>query len=67
MIIETILNDGAPICIRRVRPDDEHRLRDGIARRSEQSRYFRFFSGMKIPPSAVIDRLVDVDGYDHIA
>lgn len=67
MIIETRLNDGTPICIRRVREDDEQRLNDGIASLSSRSRYLRFFSGMKEPPQKVIDRLVAVDGHDHIA
>lgn len=67
MIIDTALNDGTPICIRKVRPDDRQRLEDGIARLSKRSRYLRFFSGMREAPPAVIDKLVAVDGYDHIA
>lgn len=67
MIIDTHLNDGTPICIRTVRRDDEARLRAGIARLSDHSRYLRFFSGMPVPPQGVIDRLLDVDGHDHIA
>ena len=43
MPITTQLNDGTPVCIRRVRKDDEQRLRDGIAQLSPQSRYLRFF------------------------
>jgi len=41
--ITTQLNDGTPVCVRRVRKDDEQRLRDGIAQLSPQSRYLRFF------------------------
>ncbi|MEQ8412310.1 MAG: GNAT family N-acetyltransferase [Erythrobacter sp.] len=67
MIIETHLNDATPICIRTVRRDDEERLRAGIARLSAHSRYLRFFSGMREPPQGVIDKLLDVDGHDHIA
>lgn len=67
MIINTALNDGTPICIRRVRPDDEQRLKQGIANLSKRSRYLRFFSGMKTAPQHVIDRLLDVDGHKHIA
>ena len=67
MIINTILNDGTPICIRQVREDDEQRLKDGIAALSKRSRYLRFFSGMRVPPQSVIDKLIDVDGRDHIA
>lgn len=67
MIIDTHLNDGTPICIREVRKDDEQRLKDGIAQLSPQSRYMRFFSGMREAPQKVIDTLVTVDGHDHIA
>lgn len=67
MIIETRLNDGTPVCIRRVRKDDEQRLKDGIARLSPQSRYLRFFSGMREAPPQVLRALVTVDGHDHIA
>ncbi|WP_128892673.1 GNAT family N-acetyltransferase [Erythrobacter sp. HKB08] len=67
MIIETHLNDGSPVCIRSVRKEDEERLREGIAKLSPQSRYLRFFSGMPQPPQTVLDRLLDVDGHDHIA
>lgn len=67
MIIETHLNDGTPVCIRRVRSEDEQRIRDGIARLSPQSRYLRFFSGMREAPPQVLRALVTVDGHDHIA
>jgi GNAT superfamily N-acetyltransferase len=67
MIIETHLNDGRPVCIREVRREDEQRLKEGIARLSPQSRYLRFFSGMREAPQPVLDLLLDVDGHDHIA
>jgi len=67
MIIETHLNDGIPVRIRPVSRDDEQRLKDGIARLSPQSRYLRFFSGMREAPPQVIKALITVDGHDHIA
>lgn len=67
MIIDTHLNDGIPVCIRPVRKDDEQRLKDGIAKLSPQSRYLRFFSGMREAPPQVIEALVTVDGHNHIA
>lgn len=67
MRIDTVLNDGTPICIRPVNPADEERLKEGVARLSPRSRYLRFFSGMSALPQNVVDRLVDVDGHDHIA
>ena len=67
MMITTQLNDGTPISIRRVRKDDEQRLKDGIAQLSPQSRYLRFFSGMREAPPQVLRALVNADGHDHIA
>jgi GNAT superfamily N-acetyltransferase len=67
MIIHTQLNDGTPVCIRQVDKDDEQRLKDGIAKLSPQSRYLRFFSGMREAPPKVIEALITVDGHDHIA
>ncbi|ANY19785.1 Acetyltransferase Pat [Tsuneonella dongtanensis] len=65
--IHTRLEDGLRVCIRTIRPDDEARMREGIARMSERSRYLRFFSGMREPPPQVIERLLAADGHDHIA
>ncbi|MBI1403538.1 MAG: GNAT family N-acetyltransferase [Porphyrobacter sp.] len=55
------------MCIRAVRKDDEQRLKEGIARLSPQSRYLRFFSGMREAPPQVLRALADADGHDHIA
>lgn len=65
--INTALEDGTPVCIRRVTSDDEALLRAGIERMSPRSRYLRFFSGMRTPPDWVIDRLLDVDDHTHLA
>ncbi|WP_370030675.1 GNAT family N-acetyltransferase [Qipengyuania mesophila] len=65
--IVTRLADGRDICIRTMGPDDEERLRGGIARMSPRSRYLRFFSGGASPPDWVIERLLDVDGVLHLA
>jgi ribosomal protein S18 acetylase RimI-like enzyme len=67
MIINTQLNDGTPVCIRRVRREDEARLKDGIAQLSPQSRYLRFFSAMREAPPQVLRTLASPDGHDHIA
>lgn len=65
--IHTRLTDGLPICIRRVRPEDEARLKAGIALLTPKSRYLRFFSGLREAPAGVLRRLVDVDDHNHIA
>jgi RimJ/RimL family protein N-acetyltransferase len=67
MMIETELNDGTPVCIRRVRREDEARIREGIAKLSPQSRYLRFFSGMREAPPQVLRVLASPDGHDHLA
>lgn len=61
------LNDGTAVCLRTITPDDAELIREGIARLSAESRYLRFFSPATSLPDAVIERLVDVDGHDHIA
>ena len=65
-LIETRLENGTPVCLRRVTRGDEERIRQGIARMSPRSRYMRFFSGAATPPDWVIDRLLDADGDTHL-
>jgi GNAT superfamily N-acetyltransferase len=66
-VIHTRLADGARVCIRTIRPEDEMRMRDGIARMTDRSRYLRFFTGIRVPPPHVITRLLEADGHRHIA
>jgi ribosomal protein S18 acetylase RimI-like enzyme len=67
MTIHTQLNDGTPVCIRRVNRADEARLKQGIAQLSPQSRYLRFFSGMREAPPQVLRALASPDGHNHLA
>lgn len=66
-VIQTRLEDGRAICIRAVRPDDEERLREGVAQLSDRSRYLRFFTPAPTMPDHVIENLVAVDGHRHLA
>lgn len=66
IVIDSRLNDGTCVSLRCITPADEERLRDGIAKLSAESRYLRFFSPAPTLPDAVVQRLVDVDGHDHI-
>lgn len=66
-IVRTHTNDGKAICIRSIHPEDEARIRTGIAQLSTQSRYLRFFSIQPMPSDKVIERLVDADGHHHLA
>ncbi|KAB2858003.1 MAG: GNAT family N-acetyltransferase [Sphingopyxis terrae] len=67
IVVHSVLNDGTAVCLRTIRPDDAGLLRAGIQKLSAESRYLRFFSPAPAMPDAVIERLVDVDGHDHIA
>lgn len=67
LIIHSKMNDGRDVILRTIRPDDAELLRAGIASLSANSRYLRFFSPAPMVPDAVVERLVDVDGVDHIA
>ena len=66
-IIHTRLTDDSAVCIRAITPDDGARMRDGIMRLSDRSRYLRFFSVQRMPPPQVIERLIATDGHDHMA
>lgn len=65
--IHARLSGGEPVCLRRIGPADEARMREGIRQLSPRSRYLRFFTGGASPPDWVIDRLLDVDGHRHLA
>lgn len=66
LIVETVLRNGTPVCLRTIRPSDEDRIRAGIAQLSDRSRYLRFFSAFRDAPPAIVRRLSAVDGHDHI-
>ena len=65
--IYTSLKTGKRIYLRPIRPQDGLRIRESIANLSDQSRYYRFFSGMKNVPDSVLERLLAVDGVNHLA
>ena len=65
--IYTSLKTGKRVYLRPIRPQDGLRIRESIANLSDQSRYYRFFSGMKNVPDSVLDRLLAVDGVNHLA
>ena len=67
MTLHTRLLDGTPVVLRPITPDDEGRLREGIDRLSDHSRYLRFFSGARRLPDHVIEKLAAADGHAHIA
>ena len=66
IVVHSRLADGTAVCLRTITPDDAPLLRAGIAALSAESRYLRFFSPAAELPDGVVERLVDVDGHDHI-
>ena len=64
---ETTLRDGTRVLIRSVGPKDAQRLRDGLHRMSDKSRYRRFMTGTRELSSAQLRYLTDIDHCDHMA
>ena len=64
---EHTLTDGTRVAVRLLRPDDRERLRAGFERLSQDSRYRRFLSPTPRLTDAMLDRLMHVDGHDHVA
>jgi GNAT superfamily N-acetyltransferase len=64
--IET-LNDGSPVLIRPLRPEDRQRETAFIKRLSEQACRFRFLGKLKEASPALLDQLMDVDQRSRMA
>ena len=62
-----VLNDGTSVLIRPIRPDDKVRLRDGLARLSERSRYHRFAMVVRELSAEHLRYLTEIDYDDHMA
>jgi GNAT superfamily N-acetyltransferase len=65
--IRTSLRDGTPVVVRPVRPEDREIIKDGIARLSPESRYFRFMTPVSSLSEAQLDYLTKLDFVDHVA
>jgi GNAT superfamily N-acetyltransferase len=61
------LPDGTEITVRMLRPDDREAFLAGFERLSPESRYARFFTAVPRLPEAVLQRLLNPDGIDHVA
>jgi GNAT superfamily N-acetyltransferase len=61
------LSDGTMTHLRLLRPDDGDWVRAGFAELGEESRYRRFFTAMPQLPDGVLQRLLNVDGWNHLA
>jgi GNAT superfamily N-acetyltransferase len=62
-----VLDDGTPVTLRHVRPDDAAELRRGFERLSPSSRYRRFLSAVNALSDEAVRYLTCVDGHDHVA
>jgi len=61
------LTDGTTIRTRQMRPSDRAKLLRAFEHFSPDSRYRRFFSPTPRLSSAMLDRLLDLDGCDRVA
>lgn len=62
-----VLNDGTPVLIRPLRPDDKALLSEGLARLSARSRYQRFGMAVRELSSAELSYLTEIDYENHMA
>lgn len=61
------LRDGTRVVVRPILPEDKTRLRAGLARLSELSRYRRFMSGVHDLSEPQLRYLTEIDYVDHMA
>ena len=61
------LPDGTRIRLRAIGPADRAQLLRGFERLSDETRYRRFFSAVPRMPEALVTRLLDTDGWNHLA
>jgi GNAT superfamily N-acetyltransferase len=64
---EHVLDDGTPVTLRHVRPDDASELKRGFDKLSTPSRYRRFLGGVTSLSDETLRYLTRVDGHDHVA
>ena len=61
------LADGTRVRLRLLHPGDRAKLLAGFERLSDESRYARFFTAMPRLSETMLDRLLDTDGWKHLA
>lgn len=61
------LNDGTPVLIRPIRPEDRERERDFIARLSPQAKHYRFLGTMREASPELLEQLLDTDNDRRVA
>jgi GNAT superfamily N-acetyltransferase len=61
------LNDGTPMLVRPIVPDDKERLLEGFARLSSETRFRRFLGYMDRLRPPLLRYLTEIDYVDHFA
>jgi GNAT superfamily N-acetyltransferase len=62
-----VLSDGSAVTLRIVQPSDREEFDRQFRRMSPDSRYRRFFTGIRELSPEMLDYLTIVDGHDHFA
>ena len=65
--VDITLESGLEVTLRPAGPADEPRFAYLVENMSAESRYLRFFSGVRHIPQSIIHQLADADGHRHIA
>jgi RimJ/RimL family protein N-acetyltransferase len=65
--VSRTLRDGTEVTLRPIVPEDREEMRRGIVELSPDSRYLRFFAGMRAPTEQMLDYLTRVDQDRHVA
>ncbi|MDT0632845.1 hypothetical protein [Rubrivirga litoralis] len=66
-VLRLTLDDGRPVALRPVVPEDRERLAQGFAELSEESRRLRFLGSVSTLSDAALRYLTEVDHVDHVA
>jgi RimJ/RimL family protein N-acetyltransferase len=64
---DVLLASELPIRFRAITPSDKHKLAEGFARLSAESRYRRFFSAKSVLTAAELQFFTEPDGINHVA
>ena len=66
-VFKYILEDGTPILVRPIRPEDASRLKEGFAKLSQLARRRRFVEPPDVLTDERVKKLVNLDQINHVA
>lgn len=61
------LEDGTPLCLRSIQPEDRDIVAEAFRRLSPEARYFRFWTRVRELNPRLIEQLCSPDQRDHVA